>query len=333
MLHFCVRRLNNNSRASSFFDGVFVVNLNRRPDRWKSIVAQCERAGVAQDQLERVEAYDGSLLFSPKDQTPCVALMQQHQRGGEGGVLLSQVALDRLSPQLLPPSQRVWGMDLSPGAVGCALSHVHIWCDVLERGLQRALVLEDDCLLPPKDLGAELQRPGGVYDSLPRDWGFVFLSGLDPERQCRLLRVAKCSNSDEASSRYICRVPRIYRTTNCYMINARGARDLLQTCVPFTFQLDTAMTTMLVDRERNIASVGGSGMPDPALLSPEDKAEALSTPAMLEEYASLIPCYCVDPPLAAQATRFGSDIQDPHPNADHDFAAEEQSRMQHAGIV
>jgi glycosyl transferase family 25 len=36
-----------------------------------------------------------------------------------------------------------------PGAVGCALSHLLVYRTVLERGFERALVLEDDVLLPP----------------------------------------------------------------------------------------------------------------------------------------------------------------------------------------
>lgn len=309
-------------RCSPFFDAVFVVNLRRRPDRWKSILSECQKAGLICERsstsasLHQIEAYDGS-LFS--------------ESAMRNSGLLSPIAIERMTT--LPTSERIWGMDMTPGAVGCAFSHVDIWCEVAKRKFKRALVLEDDCLLPESFMRTvELS----VWDSVPSDWRYLFLSGLDPEHQCPFLRVARCRSSSLSSSslpRFICRVPRIYRTTNCYMVNEQGAMELLQKCVPFTFQLDTAMTTMLVDS--NSKSVRFP--PDPKLLDRDSAVingrSADEIAAMKSEFVSLISCYCVDPPVAAQATRFGSDIQwkNPHAGENHDFAAEEKSRLRATG--
>lgn len=46
--------------------------------------------------------------------------------GGE----LSAEAVQRL---FLPNQQKVFGMDLTPGAIGCALSHMEIWLDIMTR--------------------------------------------------------------------------------------------------------------------------------------------------------------------------------------------------------
>ncbi len=293
-----------------FFDSIFVVNLVRRPDRWKSITSQLSSQkllGVDSSSsllVKKVPAYDGTLFTTS-------AVEKSH--------LVSPVGLDRYKN--LAQDQKVWGMDLSAGGIGCALSHVDIWCSVVERNLQRALVLEDDTVLSENFV----ENAKKVFDFVPADWESVFLSGLDPEGQCGFLRVKQVGTEE----RYICRLPRLYRTTNCYVINSRGAKNYLKSCVPFTFQLDTAMTTMLVDPDPSVMKG------EPVDFSLEDKTKKSSDQnqtMMRSEFVSRIASYCVDPPLAAQATRFGTDIQWKNPDGEHDLEDEEKSRFKAAGI-
>lgn len=306
-----------------FFDSIFVVNLLRRPDRWKSITSEMQKSSLLPSHksvLNKVAAYDGS-LFSTK------TISDSH--------LVSSVGLDRY--QNLPQDQKVWGMDMSAGAIGCALSHVDIWCSVVEQNLQRALILEDDTIMS-EDF---LEQTQHVFESVPKDWECLFLSGLDPEQQCKYLRVKKTNkNTNKNKNRFICRVPRIYRTTNCYVINAKGAATLLSLCVPFTFQLDTAMTTMLVDPSTATTRKGTAV--DSSLEEEEEQEQdhhqksEFDKQSLRTEYVTLMPSYCVDPPLCAQATRFGTDIQWKNPNtpeAGHDFEDEEKSRLKAAGII
>jgi len=207
------------------------------------------------------------------------------QRGG-GGRFITPLGLQRLR---LPPAQQIWGMDLTPGGVGCALSHIHLWGTIAARGLQRVLVLEDDSLLPTNH--TFLSRFAERWRAVPSSWQLVYLSGLDTEQRAPLLQVA-----DGVSL-----VPRMHRTTNCYVVNASGARALLDTVVPLTFQLDTAMTTQL-------------SAPVSHLLSQHQGAGASAAawhrlPASEEVVVGVAGCFTLWPPLVVQATRFGSDIQ------------------------
>ena len=68
----------------------------------------------------------------------------------------------------LPPSSLPAGTDprLSPGEVGCYLSHVRFWEIVVERGLEHAIVLEDDVLCSPRlryTTGNYLDVDGGFH--------------------------------------------------------------------------------------------------------------------------------------------------------------------------
>jgi GR25 family glycosyltransferase involved in LPS biosynthesis len=254
-------------RLATPFDAVFVINLDHRRDRWESISRQLTACGAASDDIMRYSAIDG-------------AAMSPEHLAASG--LISELGLLRLRR---PPQEQIWGMDLTNGGVGCALSHIHLWAQVAARQLECALVLEDDSLLQP-DMFAQFQRR---FPAVPADWELVYLSGLDTEGKGPLMVVADG----------VRRVPQMHRTTNAYVVSARGARRLLDTVVPLTFQLDTEMTT-------RISSALPSG----------------------EMAVTGLPCYSLHPPLVVQATRFGSDIQGA---VSHDTVAEEASRCRVAG--
>nr|CCC53594.1 putative glycosyl transferase-like protein [Trypanosoma vivax Y486] len=95
----------------------------------------------------------------------------------------------------------------------------------------------------------------------------------------------------------------MHRTTNCYVVSHRGARRLLDSCFPVTYQLDTMMTLNVVHE------VQYSGVPRVAV--PE--------------------CYTLQPPLVVQATRMGSDIQDKSGKSCEEELLEEKGRCKAAG--
>ncbi|KAG5464190.1 hypothetical protein LSCM1_00370 [Leishmania martiniquensis] len=262
---------------------IFVINLDRRPDRWAAIKAVCARAGLPADRTERVPAVEGALID----------LNAAHRCG-----LVSALGLLRLKE---PPEHRIWGMDLNKAALGCALSHIRLWARIAALGrvsnvsaqaLAEALpkpcflVLEDDSILVDDNDGDTASEPLSppFLDQLqrrmcgvPADWELVYVSGLDTARQCPYMQVAEG----------VAHVPQYHRTTNAYLVTPQGARRLLATCVPLTFQLDTAMT-MNVGYPSDLA----------------DAARATTLPRVLDPI-----CYTLQPPLMRQSVLLGTDIQ------------------------
>jgi glycosyl transferase, family 25 len=92
----------------------YVINLARSPERRAHMEAQLAKARAPYEIVTAVDARDLDLSDA-----------------------------NLVAPHVL---DRSW---FRPGAVGCALSHLRVYRTVLERGSERALVLEDDVLLPP----------------------------------------------------------------------------------------------------------------------------------------------------------------------------------------
>lgn len=95
----------------------FMINLEKDRHRWESAEPQLQRAGL---DYERIPGILGRGLTS-KD------LAAHHSR---------QKASWRLA------------RTLTPAELGCALSHLRTYREILKRGLSHALILEDDVVLP-----------------------------------------------------------------------------------------------------------------------------------------------------------------------------------------
>ncbi|MDE0407752.1 MAG: glycosyltransferase family 25 protein [Alphaproteobacteria bacterium] len=93
---------------------VFVINLDRRPDRWAAMSAQLDRLGIA---AARIPAVDARLL----------AAQEEWERDTNGN------------------APAAWTVDL--GAVACAWSHRKALRAFLDTGEPAALILEDDAEL------------------------------------------------------------------------------------------------------------------------------------------------------------------------------------------
>lgn len=279
-----LQSLRSSSTALSLA-GVFVINLDRRPDRWAAIRHVCLRAGLPSRLIERVPAVEGAAV----DAAACL------QCG-----FISRLGLMRLSE---PSEHRIWGMDLNPGALGCALSHVQLWSRIAALDTPSAavfcpsfissavekkcyLVLEDDAELVDRQREESMSTPSSspsLLDALhhrmdqrvPSDWELLYIGGLDTAGQCSRLQVAEG----------VARVPQYHRTTSAYLLTPQGARRLLATCLPLTFQLDTVMTIK-------------AGLPRGRPSSPS------AMPYVLDPVS-----YTLQPPLMRQSALLGTDIQ------------------------
>jgi GR25 family glycosyltransferase involved in LPS biosynthesis len=157
---------------------VCCINLASRPDKWRSVQAEARRAGGSAlvAKIERWEAVLGSELV----EQPAAS-----QDGDDGWRAMVQEDWDatknaQYARRVTPGPRR-----MSPGEIGCAMSHVGLWKNLLLRQQQqpppptsaeRLLVLEDDFqftsyqgrprFLPVLDKALQL---------LPGDWGILYL--------------------------------------------------------------------------------------------------------------------------------------------------------------
>jgi glycosyl transferase, family 25 len=135
---------------------VFLINLDRSPDRLRYMQAQAEKCGMV---FERVAAVDG---FNPPHE---LADYFAHYRTGEEPLL-------------------------APGDFGCYASHIKVWQTILRSGSPVALVLEDDAAFDD-DVVKAIEE---ALAALPTGWDMVHLSRR-PDRAVKSLAVLPCGRT------------------------------------------------------------------------------------------------------------------------------------------
>jgi len=238
---------------------VYCVNLDRRPERWSFMQQQFAHLQLP---VQRWSAVDGRTLNVPE-----LAEMG----------LIAKEALPRY---LLPDEQKLFGTDLTDGGIGCALSHMTIWRDILARRREAGsspsdayLVVEDDCqFLPGFSEGLLASRLSHV----PDDWELVFLGGQDLLHRQHEYQVGEG----------VRRLYKGFRETTAYLINEAGAKACLEVSVPMHWQIDTH-------------------------LNDESLREGLRPPRPDETDYTMRPRgYCLWPPLVEQERKaFKTDVQ------------------------
>lgn len=89
-------------------DQVYVLNMEKRPERLEHFHAECERVGFKPNNLQVFNAVDGTNIPHTDDRLNYIKRL------------------------------------LKPGEIGCALSHFEMWRDIVKNDYKYALILEDD---------------------------------------------------------------------------------------------------------------------------------------------------------------------------------------------
>jgi glycosyl transferase family 25 len=169
---------------------VFVINLGHRPDRRQAMREQLARVGLVPQFFPAID-----------------------------GRALNREAV---------PALREAG-ELSDGEVGCHLSHLGVWREIAARGVDRALVLEDDVLLSAALLGVLEQ----LTPQRLRDIDVVRLSSLMRQVGKPLVPLA-----DGFSLWLPTKSP---SGLQGYVVTARGARRLVDAFSVPRLAVDTAV--------------------------------------------------------------------------------------------
>ncbi|KAK3739374.1 hypothetical protein QZH41_015762, partial [Actinostola sp. cb2023] len=103
------------------FDEIYMINLKRRPLRRRRMMASLEELGI---KVKIVDAVDGKALTN---------------------LQIKEMGIKMLPGYADPYSKRL----LTLGEIGCFLSHYLIWEEMINNGLKKVLVLEDDIRFQP----------------------------------------------------------------------------------------------------------------------------------------------------------------------------------------
>ncbi len=136
-------------------DAIYLINLDQRPERLEKCKAQLKPYGIIP---ERFPAVFGWGLTGEEINRHGV----KFEKGMPANYWIARYQdIDQICPMELDflkeesPKGTVFFLGLTPGAIGCALSHLSILQDAYDKGYETIWVMEDDILVEknPKQLG------------------------------------------------------------------------------------------------------------------------------------------------------------------------------------
>jgi len=182
---------------------VYVINLDRRPDRWEMAQKTLKRAGFTR--IERVSAVDGKRIDSRQ---------------------LDQLLVPDVRSRLGQTRQRHEDLG-SVGAVGCYLSHYQVWNIIMESN-EPAIVVEDDILCHPLLNEFHLAK-----NSQPlNDYDFVLLAAT--LREPHLLPA-------DRNPQGVYPYHGLFWELHFYYLTPAGAQFFAAGALPLEFQVDSYM--------------------------------------------------------------------------------------------
>ncbi len=146
-------------QAIKNIDFIYLINLDQRPEKLEKCLEQCKAYGVVPHRFSAVYGWDLSaeeindlgVVFSPEMEADQWIL---HYPISAQGMPEMDFLRDECEGKV------VFSRWMSPGAIGCALSHLSILQDAYEAGYETIWVMEDDIAIEsdPKLLGDVIDR-------------------------------------------------------------------------------------------------------------------------------------------------------------------------------
>jgi len=201
-----IETFDDNSKYSLKNLKVYVINLDRRSDRWNGVQKILYDSGFKN--LERIPAIDGKQI----DTFQLKKFLTERAFGDLG-------------------KERKADEDLgSLGAVGCFLSHYKAWMKVVESGVP-AIIAEDDMIMD-----ANMDNFECVKDSRLLEGRDLTLLGYCSLRE-KPKKPLNTSGLYDYDGMFFC--------THFYYITPRGAEILLSESFPIDYQVDSYMGLMM----------------------------------------------------------------------------------------
>ncbi len=192
---------------------VAVINLAHRTDKWQAVSSRMAAVGL--NNLIKVPAIEGAGL-SLKAISPLL---------GQAIELIEQAPRSHFT--------------LTRPAVGCFLSHLAIWRWMIEIGMPRMLIFEDDAT-PAANF--DPVRFCASLESLPQDAGMVFLGRII------MNGMANKPQGSELARLYF------FNGTFAYMITPAACRTLIPLLLPLDGHIDHEISKVLIARRHDFAA-------------------------------------------------------------------------------
>jgi len=200
----------------------YVLNLERHHDRLQSFLQQFDRSDLSAAELRRFRAVDAASVWP------------------QARALVYEPALARLAAVERRGFRQTHAEMPSRGGVGCALSHLCTWLDILYDAAapasQRYLVMEDDAILPRRLLASVKKALHGA----PAGWDIVLLGCRTP----RPSMVTKHTTHVDI---------RLFQGTHAYLVSKAAVRKIFENgALPVRVQIDAFLSGLAQAKQLTI---------------------------------------------------------------------------------
>ena len=184
---------------------IFLINLNKRPERLISSIRELSKVKLS----EYIVRKEGS------DEEKSKRLKYEYITKD----VVDNIDNNLVSTHILP----TWG------AVGCAISHIEIWREIINKNFMYCIIFEDDILIedPIKFKINYNSAINLIKKNLDTNM-FITLNSktrYESDLSCDYPNLKKISNNSDIIG------------TSCYLINNTCARSFLE-MLPITYQID-----------------------------------------------------------------------------------------------
>ena len=175
-------------------DNIYCINLESNKERFYLLDSMAKNAKLS---LARFEAIDtrGDLYLQYKNIIHPIALEDMHQT--------------------LWRNKRIHEHGLTPGAIGCYISHMSLYKEALNRGDKMIVVFEDDTQIPKNFKEGILEK----MKNLPENWDMFLLGWIPMGKENKLI------------TKDLYHVHR-FILMHAYVITEVGMRKILNLCMP-----------------------------------------------------------------------------------------------------
>ncbi len=225
---------NNKETVEQYaFPEMYIISLERTPERFQFVSNQLKDLNVSHEKFEAIDGY--ALTFQDTANSKSIYVNGDKNRFKlEKNRVYDVILHDKKLMQIDTTHRR-----FSLGEIGCACSHREIWKQIASGKMNEAIVFEDDVIFEPY-FKENLQK---YMQDLPADWDIAFLGvGRRNNKYGHFVCVGEIFRDfDEVPNHP--NVAKIQPTNLSYgmygyIINAKGARKLLELTDKSAFPID-----------------------------------------------------------------------------------------------
>jgi len=203
---------------------VYIISLDRTPDRYQKTKEQLDKYGVKYKKFTAVDGYNVKLknvktgeLFTGYD-------IKQGNKKIDFSTSY-QVFCPGFTIEYIPVKiDGHMNEFLTAGEFGCYCSHIGLWQEIANKGLPYVLIFEDDIILK-RDFGSNLDK---VVANIPSEWDLLFLYFFGKKNATPLANdLSKLDQDGQNIS-----------SLAAYFISHEGAKKLVSDIQSFSIPLD-----------------------------------------------------------------------------------------------